>query len=105
MIYKLQHTFKSEALVPMLAIYPNHEWVLDKKKKMVMTSDNVMAKVRSEEKVHFLSKEMHDIVTSIYKTDVLSFGRKWYQSMGISTMEFIYLTLEKNEGERGEDNQ
>lgn len=105
MIYKLQHTFKPVVLVPMLAIYPNHEWCMDKKKKMVVTSDNVMAKVRSEEKVHFLSKEMHDIVTSIYKTDVLSFGRKWYQSMGICTMEFVYLTLEKYEGEHQQDNQ
>lgn len=105
MIYKLQHTFKPTVLVPMLAIYPNYEWVVDKKKKMVVTSDNVMAKVRSEEKVHFLSEEMHDIVTSIYNTDVLSFGRKWYQSMDICTMEFIYLTLEKYEGELGEDNQ
>lgn len=78
---------------------------MDKKKKMVVTSDNVMAKVRSEEKVHFLSKEMHDIVTSIYNTDVLSFGRKWYQSMDICTMEFVYLTLEKYEGEHQQDNQ
>lgn len=105
MIYKLQHTFKPVVLVPMIAIYPNHEWVLDKKKKMVVTSDNVMAKVRREEKVHFLSKEMHDIVTSIYKTDVLSFGRKWHQSMDICTMEFVYLTLEKYEGEHQQDNQ
>lgn len=99
MIYKLQHTFKPVVLVPMLAIYPNNEWVMDKKKKMVVTSDNVMAKVKNEEKVHFLSKEMHDIVTSIYKTDVLSFGRKWHQAMDITTMEFMYLELERYEGE------
>lgn len=105
MIYKLQHTFKPAVLVPMLAIYPNNEWILDKKKKMVVTSDNIMAKVTSEEKVHFLSKEMHDIVTSIYKTDVLSFGRKWHQSMDICTMEFVYLTLEKYEGEHQQDNK
>lgn len=99
MIYKLQHTFKPVVLIPMLAIYPNHEWFMDKKKKMVTTSDGVMAKVANEQKVHFLSKEMHDIVTSIYKTDVLSFGRKWYQSMDITTMEFMYLELERYEGE------
>lgn len=105
MIYKLQHTFKPEVLVPMLAIYPNNEWIVDKKKKMVVTSDNVMAKVTREEKIHFLSKEMHDIVAKVYNTDVLSFGRKWYQSMDICTMEFVYLTLEKYEGEHQQDNQ
>lgn len=105
MIYKLQHTFKPIALVPMLAIYPNHEWVFDNKKKMVVTSDNVMAKVVAEEKIHFLSKEMHDIVTKVYNTDVLTFGRRWHQSMGITTMEFLYLELEKYGGEYTQDNR
>lgn len=103
MIYKLQHTFKPVVLVPMLAIYPNAAWVMDDKKKLVMTSDNVMAKVIKEEKIHFLSKEVHDIVTWVYKTDVLSFGRKWHQSMDICTMEFMCLTLEKYEGEYRKD--
>lgn len=98
MVYKLQHTFKPIVLVPMLAIYPNTAWIMDDKKKMVMTSDNVMAKVLMEENIHFLSKEMHDIVTSIYKTDVLSFGRKWYHAMDVTTMEFMYLELERYEG-------
>lgn len=104
MIYKLQHTFKPAILVPMLAIYPNSEWIMDNKKMMVVTSDNVMAKVIREEKIHFLSKEMHDIVTKVYNTDVLSFGRKWYQAMDICTMEFWYLELEKYEGEHQQDN-
>ena len=97
MIYKLQHTFKPTVLVPMIAVYPNHEWIMDKKKKMVITSDNVMAKVINEERVHFLSQEMQGIVNNIYNTDVLSFGRKWYQAMDIVTMEFLHLQLEKYE--------
>lgn len=104
MIYKLQHTFKPIVLVPILAIYPNHEWVMDNKKKIVVTSDNVMAKVTREEKIHFLSNEMHDIVTKTYNTDVLSFGRKWYQAMDITTMEFVYLEIEKYEGKHQQDN-
>lgn len=97
MIYKLQHTFKPTVLVPMIAVYPNHEWIMDKKKKMVITSDNVMAKVINEEKVHLLSQEMQEIVNNIYNTDVLSFGRKWHQAMDIVTMEFLHLQLEKYE--------
>ena len=105
MIYKLQHTFKPAVLVPMLAIYPNHSWVMDKKKKLVVTSDNVMASVMSEETIHFLSKEMHDIVAEVYKTDVLSFGRRWYQAMEINTMEFVYLRLVKYEGEHQQNSE
>lgn len=103
MIYKLQHTFKPVILVPMLAIYPNSAWIMDNKKKMVVTSDNVMAKVIREEKVHFLSPIMQEIVRDVYNTDVLSFGRRWQQAMDISTMEFYYITLEKYEGEYKED--
>ena len=88
----------------MLAIYPNHEFICDKKKKMVITSDNVMAKVTEETRLHFLSEEMGMAVKGIYNTDVLTFGRKWFQSMQIGTMEFILLKLEKYEEEYKEDN-
>ena len=103
MIYKIQHTFKPRVIVPMLAIYPNHEWVTDKKKKMVTTSDNVMAKVVEEDKLHFLSEEMGNMVREIYNTDVLTFGKKWFQSMNISTMEFVYLRLARYEEECRQD--
>lgn len=104
MIYRIQHTFKPIVIIPMLAVYPNHEWIFDKKKKMVITSDNVMAKVIEERKLHFLSEEMGELVKEVYKTDVLTFGRKWFQAMMIGTMEFIYLRLEKHEGRSEEDN-
>ena len=103
MIYRVQHTFKPIVIIPMLAVYPNHEWIFDKKKKMVVTSDNVMAKVVEERVVHFLSEDMEEMVKRIYNTDVLTFGKKWYQAMEISTMEFVFLRLEKYEG-RYEDN-
>lgn len=105
MIYKLQHTFKPVVLVPMLAIYPNSSWIMDNKKKMVVTSDNVMAKVIREEKVHFLSPIMQEIVRDVYHTDVLSFGRRWQQAMDISTMEFYYIALEKYEGEHQQNSE
>lgn len=104
MIYRIQHTFKPIVVVPMLAIYPNHEFICDKKKKMVITSDNVMAKVTDERRLHFLSDDMDDIIKEVYNTDILTFGRKWYQAMDISTMEFLYLRLEKYEGEYRQDN-
>ena len=103
MIYKIHHTFKPVMLIPLLAIKSNVDWIFDKNKKMVVTSDNIMAKVIEERVIHFLSEDMDNIVKSTYKTDVLTFGRKWYQSININTMEFVFLRLEKYEG-RYEDN-
>lgn len=98
MIYKINHTFKPEVFVPVLAIRGNCEWMFDTCKKMVVTSDNIMASVTSEEKIHLLSSEADEIVRRLYNTDVLSFARRWYYAMPISTMEFYHLKLEKYEG-------
>lgn len=103
MIYRIQHTFKDEIFLPILAIRSNCEWIFDKNKKMVVTSDKVMAKVTYEEKLHLLSQDAQEIIQRLYKTDVLSFARKWYSAMPISTMEFYYLRLERYEGKYSED--
>ena len=52
MIYKINHTFKPDVFVPVLAIRGNCEWMFDACKKMVVTSDNIMASVTSEEKIN-----------------------------------------------------
>ena len=104
MIYKIQHSFREVIVVPLQAIYPNVSWITDNKKKMVVTSDNVMAKVKEERFLHFLSEEMSEVVKEVYKTDVLTFGRKWFQSMNIGTMEFVFLRIEKYDGEYRENN-
>jgi hypothetical protein len=103
MIYKLTHTFKPEVFVPILAIHSNCEWIMDTMKKMVLTSDKIMANVLYEERIHLLSPEAQDIIKRLYNTDVLSFARRWYSAMPISTMEFYHLKLEKYEGRYTED--
>ena len=103
MIYRLIHTFKPEVFVPVLAIHCNCEWLLDDKRKIVVTSDKIMADVKYEESIHLLSKEAEDIIKRLYNTDVLSFARRWYSSMPISTMEFYHLKLEKYEGRHTEN--
>jgi hypothetical protein len=77
--------------------------MFDTCKKMVATSDNIMASVTSEEKIHLLSPEADEIVRRLYNTDVLSFARRWYSAMPISTMEFYYLKLEKYDGRHTEN--
>lgn len=98
MVYRLTHTFRPEVFVPLLAIRSNCEWIMDTMKKMVVTSDKIMATVLYEERVHLLSPEAQDIIKRLYNTDVLSFARRWYASMPISTMEFYYLRLERYDG-------
>lgn len=98
MIYKLTHTFKPEVFVPILAIHSNCEWIMDTMKKMVVTSDKIMARVTYEEQIHLLSQEAEEIIRTLYNTDVLSFARRWHASMPITSMGFYYLRLEKYDG-------
>lgn len=99
MIYKVLHTFKGEIFVPLLAISPNVEFFFDKKKRLVVTSDNIQASVVRFQSVHILSDEARELIKRLYNVDVYWFMRKWYSSLDITSMEFIYMNLNKYETE------
>ena len=98
MIYKILHTFREEVFIPILALSPNLAFVDDKKKKLVITSDNVRADVASWQSVHILSDEARELVKRLYNADIYPFMRKWYSALDISSMEFIYMNLTKCDG-------
>jgi hypothetical protein len=102
MIYKVLHTFKDEIFVPLLAISPNVSFFFDKKKRLVVTSDNIQASVVRFESMHILSDDARDLVQRLYNVDVYSFMRKWYSSLDITSMEFVYMILKKYEGSDNE---
>lgn len=95
MIYKVLHTFKDEIFVPLLAISPNIEFLFDKKKRLVVTSDNIQAEVVRYENIHILSDESRELIRHLYDTDVYSFMRRWYSALDITSMEFIYMKIKK----------
>lgn len=105
MIYRVLHTYKDEIFVPLLAISSNVDFLFDKKKKLLVTSDNIQAEVKYWESVHILSDEAKEIVKRMYNIDVYAFMRKWYASLDITSMEFIYARLKKYEDERVLDNE
>ena len=95
MIYKVLHTFKDEIFVPLLAISPNVEFLFDKMKRLIITSDNLQATVSIWKSLHILSDEAREIVARLYKTDVYSFMRRWYSSLDITSMQFVYMSIKK----------
>lgn len=103
MIYKVLHTFKDEIFVPLLAISPNIEFLFDKKKKLIVTSDNIQTTVVRFERVHILSDKAQELVKRLYNVDVYSFMRRWYSALDITSMEFVYINLKKYEANSGED--
>lgn len=105
MIYRVLHTYKDEIFVPLLAISSNVDFLFDKKKRLLVTSDNIQAEVKYWESVHILSDEAKELVKRLYNIDVYSFMRKWYTSLDITSMEFIYARLKKYEDERVLDNE
>lgn len=105
MIYRVLHTYKDEIFVPLLAISSNVDFLFDKKKRLLVTSDNIQAEVKYWESVHILSDEAKEIVKRMYNIDVYAFMRKWYASLDITSMEFIYAKLKKYEDERVLDNE
>ena len=99
MIYRVLHTYKDEIFVPLLAISSNADFLFDKKKKLLVTSDNIQAEVKHWGNVHILSDEAQELVKRLYNIDVYSFMRKWYTSLDMVSMEFIYARLGRHEGE------
>jgi hypothetical protein len=104
MIYKVLHTFKDEIFVPLLAISSNVDFLFDKKKRLIVTSDNIQAVVTRFDSLHILSDEARELVKRLYNVDVYSFMRKWHSALDIASMEFVYMNLKKYEEEHREDN-
>lgn len=104
MIYKVLHTFKNEIFVPLLAISSNADFLFDKKKRLIVTSDNIQAVVTRFDSLHILSDEARELVKRLYNVDVYSFMRKWHSALDIASMEFVYMNLKKYEEEHREDN-
>lgn len=96
--HKINHSFKPKVFVPMLAVSNNIDFISnDNEEKMVMMNDSTIARVKKYEKLHILSPEAESAVSEIYSIDLLTYLRKWYNVMDITTMEFLLIELEKVE--------
>lgn len=97
--HHIYHSFRDKIFVPMLAVSNNVAFIMyENEEKIVLMQDGTLAKVRGWRTIHILSKEAEEMVSMLYKIDVMSFLKKWYNSLPIETMEFLYIELEKYVG-------
>ncbi|MGN0929861.1 MAG: hypothetical protein ACI4N3_04435 [Alphaproteobacteria bacterium] len=102
--HHIYHSFRDKIFVPMLAVSNNVDFLFyENDEKIVLMQDGILAKVKNWKTIHILSKEAEGIISMLYKIDVMTFLKKWYNSLPIETMEFLYIELEKYDG-KGKDN-
>lgn len=93
--YLVHHSFKSQIFVPLVAINNNVEFLYGRGDKICRMNDGIIAKATKIEIVHIASERAEEIIKSLYGMNVLAFMRKWYNAVAFSTVEFIYVELEK----------
>ncbi len=93
--HHIYHSYKDYVIVPFLAIEDSFSFTDDKYGQDVIMSDGVRCKVKKWEYIHMCSNYAKTLVQDIYHTDVWNFILRWYSSINISTLTFLYITLEK----------
>ena len=95
--YAIQHTYKSEVIIPVAELYHNLEFLTTKEDvKLVRTSDGFTCKVKRYEHIHICKLE--DDIKRLYNMDTWSYIKKWYSVMPyIDSMYFLRMDLEKDE--------
>lgn len=95
--YIINHSYKPAILVPLLAISNNFDFLTNENRyniKAIM-QDGTPVIIDRWEYMNILSEKTDNIIREIYGIDVLSFARKWYRSLPIDSLNFIYMQLSK----------
>ena len=104
MVYKVQHTFNSEIIIPICAMRNNVDFIVSKAKEpLILTSDNVKCKAAFYTIANIVDLEAD--VKRIYKMSAWDFIKRWYENLRfIDSMSFIKMTLVriKNDEQSGE---
>ena len=94
--HRINHSFKNEIIVPIVAISNNIDFLLCKCEKRVLTSDNVECTVESHEEVHMC--KLGDDVKRLYDMEMWPYIMRWYNvDPNMSSMEFVKIKLKKYE--------
>ena len=104
MVFKVQHTYNNEIIIPICAMRNNVDFIVSKAKEpLILTSDNVKWKAAFYTIANIVDLEAY--VKSIYKMSAWDFIKRWYEKLRfIDSMSFIKMTLVKikNDEQSGE---
>lgn len=96
--YAIQHSFKKEVVIPIVALYHNFDFLYNERSetRLLKTSDGYICKVLDWELIHICKLE--NKIKELYNMDIWSYIKKWYNAMpNINSMYFLMLHLEKDE--------
>ena len=96
--HRINHSFKTEILVPVSAITNNIDFLINDKNatRMVKTSDNVECVVDSFEEVHICTLE--NDIKKLYGMEPWPYIMRWYKVVPtMHSMDFVRIKLKRNE--------
>lgn len=93
--YAIQHSFKEEIVIPIIALYNNFDFLYNNKEdKYVKTSDGYICVVKKYELIHICNLE--NKIYNIYKINLIDYIKRWYNACPqMDSMMFLVLNLEK----------
>lgn len=94
-VYRIQHTYKEEVIIPISALRDNISFILSEDKEpIVITSDNVRCRVASYQFVHICNCEKD--IERIYGISAWGYLKKWYSVLPlIDSLSFLKMILIK----------
>ena len=93
-IYHINHRYKEEIIVPLVAVTNNIKFLFDKEERHVMLGDGNVKKVISCEEVHICALESD--INRMYGITPWDFVRRWYKIYPrMDSMFFLKIKLEK----------
>lgn len=94
--YFINHSFKEEIIVPLVAVSNNVSFVTNKEQRYVVLGDGCLCSVNACEEHHICALEQD--IRKLYGVTAWDFMRKWYRTYpDMSSMFFLKIKLEKNE--------
>ena len=96
--HRINHSFKTEILVPVAAISNNIDFLMNDKNaiRMVKTSDNIECVVESFEEVHICTLETD--IKRLYGMEPWPYVMRWYKVVPLMhSMDFVRVKLKKYE--------
>lgn len=97
MVSRINHKYREEVVVPLVAISNNICFLVKKdEKRTILTSDDIACDVIDFKEVHIASEEFEALIKRLYNLDAFTFIKKWYsKKREMDSMFFVYIKMKE----------
>jgi hypothetical protein len=97
MVARVNHKYREEIVVPLVAISNNICFLLERdKERIVITADDVKCNVVDYKEVHIACDEFESLIKRLYNLDAYTFIKKWYsKKREMDSMFFVYIKMKE----------